>query len=250
MKNSLLKNSIKSLLSNLGFELRRKSGLPNTQLFKALKLFQIDTVLDVGANEGQFGKDLRGTGYKGRIISFEPLSSAHQLLLKNTQSDKNWLVHDRAALGDVDGDATINIAGNSVSSSIMAMTTAHETAAEGSAYVSSETIEVQQLDSIADRYLSPNNRTFLKIDTQGFESQVLDGAKNTLKNIQGVLLETSLLELYKGQMLWQDMIQRMEAEGFTVWAVERGFTDPANGQTLQCDIIFFRYDSVLQRQVC
>jgi hypothetical protein len=72
----------------------------------------------------------------------------------------------------------------------------------------------------------------LKIDTQGFEWQVLDGALLTLSNINGILLEVSLLEIYKGQKLWRDLVDRLENCGFTVWSIERGFIDAQNGRVL------------------
>ena len=80
----------------------------------------------------------------------------------------------------------------------------------------------------------------MKIDTQGFEWQVLNGAQNVLPGIHGILLELSLIPLYEGQHLWQEMIVRLEQEGFTFWALQPGFVDPHNGRTLQVDGIFYR----------
>lgn len=80
----------------------------------------------------------------------------------------------------------------------------------------------------------------MKIDTQGFEWQVLDGARTTLPKFQRVLLELSLVPLYEGQHLWQEMIGRLEQEGFTLWALQPGFIDPINGRTMQVDGIFYR----------
>ncbi len=93
---------------------------------------------------------------------------------------------------------------------------------------------------MATEYLSASSRTFIKIDTQGFEWQVLDGAPNTLRHAKGVLCELSLLPLYEEQKLWKEMIERLEAEGFTLWFIQRGFTDPRDGRSLQMDAAFFR----------
>lgn len=157
--------------------------------------------------------------------------------------DKLWAVHPRSAIGDYDGDVEINISGNSVSSSVLPMTEAHSSAAENSAYISSEKVPIARLDSVVSEYISPKSRTFIKIDTQGFEWQVLDGASETLKNAQGVLCEMSLVPLYEGQHLWMDMLKRLENEGFTLWAIQRGFTDPRDGRSLQVNAIFYRTDN-------
>ena len=181
-------------------------------------------------------------GFSGKIISFDPLSTAHAQLTKVASRDSVWLVHSRAALGNRDGEIDINISGNSVSSSILPMLDAHITTAVGSAYVATERTPLIRLDSVADQYLVSASRLFIKIDAQGFEWQVLDGAAETLKRAQGVLLELSLVPLYDGQHLWREMIERMESEGFTLWAVQKGFTDPRTGRSLQVDGIFLRLD--------
>ena len=111
------------------------------------------------------------------------------------------------------------------------------------AYIGSEKVAITQLDSVVSDYITPSSRTFIKIDTQGFEWQVLDGASETLKNAQGVLCEMSLVPLYEGQKLWMEMLKRLESEGFTLWAIQRGFTDPRDGRSLQMDAIFYRLDS-------
>ncbi len=237
-----VKRAIEQLFRSIGLELSRITVASNFNagLVAAFNRFEIDTVLDVGANSGQFSTMLRQAGFKGDIISFEPLSEAYAKLIDNSKKDPKWKVCQRGALGDYDGETTINISGNSVSSSILDIKKMHTNAAKESSYVGSETINVYKLDSLADKYISKEKNIFLKIDTQGFESQVLDGAVKTLPMIQGVLLETSLVELYAGQSLWKDMIERLENEGFTVWTIDRGFTDPRDGRTLQCDIAFFK----------
>ena len=233
---------LQRLIHAAGFDLRRLT--PNTsspyQLLKGLNRFKVDLVLDVGANIGQFASELRSVGFKGNIVSFEPLSDAYKLLSARAERDAKWQVHGRGAVGDYDGEIEINISGNSVSSSVLPMTEAHSSAAANSAYVASEKVSIAKLDTIASEYLSTASRPFLKIDAQGFESQVLDGAREALAQAQGVLCELSLVPLYEGQRLWLDMIERLESAGFTLWSIQKGFTDPRDGKTLQVDAIFFR----------
>jgi FkbM family methyltransferase len=213
---------------------------PPSPLVSSLRKFGIDLVLDVGANQGQFAADIRRRGYGGKIVSFEPLSEAHGKLLTASAGDGQWEIFSRCALGDHDGEAEINIAGNSVSSSILPMLEAHKNAAPESAYQGKEVVSVKTLDVVADPYLKNARAPFLKIDTQGFEWQVLDGARATLPQIRGILLELSMVPLYEGQHLWQEMKARLEAEGFVFWAFETIFSDPLDGRTLQVDGVFFR----------
>jgi FkbM family methyltransferase len=184
--------------------------------------------------------ELRSVGYNGRIVSFEPLSDAYQALTEAAARDRAWTVHPRGAIGNFDGEIEINIAGNSVSSSVLPMLDAHASAAEGSAYVGTETVPIHRLDSVALEYVQDASSCLLKIDAQGYEWQVLDGGHETLHRSRGVLCELSLVALYEGQRLWMDLLQRFNAEGLALWAIQKGFTDPRDGRTLQIDAILFR----------
>jgi FkbM family methyltransferase len=238
------KRLVRSLFLRAGLDLHRLTPAsdPYVQLHYALKANGIDLVLDVGANTGQFASSLLAVGYNGRIVSFEPLSLAHARLSAAAKGVSTWIVHERSAIGDRDGETEINVAGNSVSSSVLAMTDKHATAAPGSAYVGRESVQMVRLDTVARTYLRDAARPFLKIDTQGFEWQVLEGARETLPSIRGILCEMSLVPLYSGQRLWKDVLAKIEGDGFSLWALQKGFTDPKDGRTLQMDGIFFRTD--------
>lgn len=218
----------------------RPSNSSEKQLSTVLKLLKIDVVFDIGANEGQFAREIREHAYSGKIISFEPLTSARKHLLSFASPDPGWQVHEQSAIGDRDGEIEIHIAGNSVSSSVLPMLESHSSAAVGSSYVGSERIPIFKLDSIANKYLDKNYNLFIKIDTQGYEWQVLDGGSETLKRAQGVLCELSLVPLYNEQRLWRDIVDRLDRQGFILWALQKGFTNPKNGQSLQMDGIFVR----------
>lgn len=243
-----IKRAIKYLLRNVfGLEVFWSRNQPPsaawqeaTKLVASLQKFGIDLVLDVGANTGQFASEIRQCGYVGRIVSFEPLSTAHGELLQSSAGDPLWVAYPRCALGDQAGEAEINIAGNSESSSILPMLESHRNAAPESAYQGKEIVPIKTLDAVAGPYLKDARAAFLKIDTQGFEWQVLDGARETLPSIKGILVELSLVPLYEGQHLWREVIDRLEAEGFTLWAFKPVFYDKATGRTLQVDGIFYR----------
>lgn len=237
-----LKTNIKKAIKSAGFTVQRLNPISSSilQLLKAINHFDVDMVLDVGANVGQFGSDLRSFGYTGGIVSFEPLSSAYNTLKKTSSKDDLWQVHPRCAIGNCEGEIEINISGNSVSSSVLSMTNAHSSVCERSVYIGAERTRICTLDSVSEQYLKKTNNSILKIDTQGYEWQVLEGASETLKQMKGVICESSLLPLYEGQYLWMDIIQRLEQEGFRLWAVQPAFIDIRNGRTLQVDGVFFR----------
>lgn len=198
---------------------------------------QVDTVLDVGANTGQYGKSLREAGYKGNMISFEPLNSAFAALKKNADNDSNWAVNN-FALGNEDGKTVINIAGNSYSSSILNMLPLHADSAPESKYVGQQEIEIKKLDTIFSSIAKAGSGIMLKIDTQGYEKNVIDGAASSLSNIRMIQLEMALAPLYANELLFLDMIHYLDNRGFQLFSLETGFSSPETGQLLQADGIF------------
>lgn len=232
----------RNLLARIGLRKRWRPDRGATLLTR----YGIDVVLDVGANAGQYARALRRMGYRGRIVSFEPLSSARRKLRANARGIRGWQVVD-LALGDFDGRSTIHVAGNSQSSSLLEMLPQHVAAAPESAYVANEEIEVRRLDSIFGDYCQPSERCFLKLDVQGFERAVLRGAAQTLPRCLGVQLEMSLLPLYGGETLFQEMLDVMAGHGFCLMSLANGFADPSTGRLLQVDGVFYRLDVVERR---
>ncbi len=237
-----MKEILKNLLKYIGYEIRayNPANMPLTQIISAIKYAGCDIVFDIGANKGQFSREIREYGYSGKIVSFEPLSSVRKTLEAFADGDSSWDVHEQLAIGDQNCEIEVNISSNTVSSSILPMLETHSKVAMNSRYINTEKVSMARLDSIASRYLSTEQKLFIKIDTQGYESQVLDGAHETLKQTHGVLCELSLVSLYEGQKLWRDIIERLESEGFVLWALQRGFSDKKTGQVLQMDGIFLR----------
>lgn len=242
----MLKKSIKKLARKLGFELNRYNlNTSEVALIKhLLNYHHIDLVLDIGANCGQYAGFLRESSYAGRIVSFEPLSMAYAQLLAFSEKDPLWDVAPRTAIGDREGEITINIAGNSQSSSVLQMLDAHVQAAPESAYSGSETVKLSRLDIIAKQYIKSDSCSiFLKIDVQGFERQVIEGATKILPLIEGIQLEMSLVPLYKDQLLFEEMLKFLHQIGYELHAILPGFTDPQTGRMLQMDGIFFKSNS-------
>lgn len=200
----------------------------------------VNLVLDVGANVGQFAGSLRRAGYTGRIMSFEPLAQAHGSLRASARRDSQWTVAPRMAIGDHAGQIEIHVSGNSVSSSVLDMLESHATSAPASKYVASERVTISTLDAVVAGELGPGVAPFLKIDTQGYEDKVLDGATQVLQKVRGLQLELSFLPLYEGQQLFDSLIERLRSLGFSPWGIWPGFCDPNSGRMLQVDVVLFR----------
>ena len=203
-----------------------------------LNHYKIDSILDVGANTGQYAKNIRAFGYTGRIVSFEPLSSVFTVLKKNAQRDPLWKVVN-IALGEANDNRTINIAGNSRSSSLLPMLPIHLKYSPHTKYIGKERAKMRTLDSIIGKYIRPNEKIFLKVDTQGYEKRVVDGAINSLNKIIGMQLELSLVSLYEGESLLKDMLDFISEKGYNLVSLEPGFTIKT-GQLFQVEAIFFR----------
>ena len=206
---------------------------------RLLRAYGVGVVLDVGANVGQYGTQLRDIGYSGRIVSFEPVRAAFRRLSAVADADGSWTALN-CALGDFDGRTEIHVAGNSQSSSIFSMLPAHLVSEPASRYVASEEIEVSRLDSRFQELGIGANNVLLKIDTQGFEKRVLDGADESLKTIQTIQLEMSLVPLYDGEVLFDEMYQLIQSKGFHLVSIETNFADQQTGRLLQFDGIFHR----------
>jgi FkbM family methyltransferase len=247
--SQILKNLLKRVLPLPLIQLFRKLStrvkLSDTNLLarrmKLLDSHGVDVVLDVGANEGQYAKELRCNGYKGRIISFEPLNSAYKLLAVSAKADGGTWDTFNMALGDKLDDVVINIAGNSYSSSILEMLDTHLNAAPQSEYIGQEQVKLVTLDSIFDSLSLKGKKIFLKIDTQGFEENVLKGAENSLRLIDIIQLEMSLKPLYRGELLFPEMYALLCGKGYHLFSIEPGFSDPQTGALLQMDGIFIRF---------
>jgi len=229
--HNLLKKSGRQLVEYPNSSLKRQGLIMKNQ--------GINTLFDVGANTGQYGALMREQGYEGRIISFEPMSKAYKILEENASKDAHWQTKNYA-LGNENGKSTINISENSYSSSILNMLPSHEESAPASKYIASEAIEVRKIDDIFDELCDTSSKVMVKVDTQGFEKNVLDGAVNCIDKISIIELELSLVPLYENSLLYREMIDFVEGKGFELHLLEHVFSNPTTGQLLQLDGVFVR----------
>jgi FkbM family methyltransferase len=237
-----IRHELRKRIWAFGFDISRfnPQSNPTVRLRLLLTAHMVGVVLDVGASSGEWGQTLREeVGFAGLICSFEPTKAAFNALQVRAARYADWKSLN-CALGDVDGRQTINIAGNSHSSSILKMLPAHEAAAPDSRFVGEEEIEVRTLDGLFDELVPPGERVYLKVDAQGYEGHVLAGARHSLAKVDVVQLEMSLVALYEGQPTLIELLELMRDEGYVLVALDPGFTDPRTGYVLQVDGTFRR----------
>lgn len=210
-----------------------------TRFARLLSAQRVDEVFDVGANSGRFGRRLRASGYRGRIVSFEPLSAPLVRLRETAARDGDWEVV-AAALGDRDGEAEIHVAGNVESSSFLPMLERHLQAAPQSAYVGTERVQMLTLATALERHARAGSRLFLKMDVQGYEWRILQASAAALDRVTCLQVEAAMVPLYQGEALVEEIVADLRRRGLVPAAIEPAYSDPETGQLLQADCLFLR----------
>ncbi len=218
-------------------KLRKTTGGKINTILTAAK---ITTFLDVGANIGQTYDKLRSSGFTGKIISFEPVPSAHKIITDKSQNDPLWIITPRMALGSENTEAKLNISQNTDMSSLLNPSNDLLKALPKTNIIDKVMTDIRTLDSLYDDYCSPNDNIFLKMDTQGFEREVLNGAANSIKKIKGIQMELSLFSLYEGEETYLGFLNDLHQWGFSPkMIIETNFSYPLKKQ-LQIDVIFIK----------
>ncbi len=229
------KRLVRGFIEKRGFQIIK--GATVNQFLRARA---VDLVIDVGANEGQYSRSLRRWGYNGDIVAFEPISAAFAKLTAHFTGDSHFTAR-HSAVGAVVGEASINIADYSVFSSIKATTALAERFDSRAATVRTEQVPVVPLDSVAET--KRGKAVFLKIDTQGFEQEVLRGATETLRRCVGVQLELAIDHLYEGVWDFSEAMKFMTDAGFSLAQIRP--TNPKHDDpvsALEFDCVFRRTD--------
>lgn len=207
----------KSLARLFGYELinRRRCPTLDAHLGQILQRRRIDLVIDAGANTGQFAAALRKQGYRGLILSFEPVAATFRKLQSNARRDKRWQVF-QLALSDRAETLSINTFGASDLSSVLPLNATGEDLYRAAGSGRPETIEADTLDNVLRAQASSAASVLLKMDTQGFDLKVFRGAAETLKHVEVVVSELSFQPIYVGMPGYREMLSEYEAAGFAV----------------------------------
>lgn len=215
-----IKRAIKKLVNIAGFELSRKGVLHtaiDVHLSALFKKYMIDCVIDVGANAGQYGKLLRGLGYQGWIVSFEPVKTIFEKLEFHAENDDKWLCYN-FALGEKVEDKQINIYSSTVFSSFLVANDYAKGIWSSLNKVTSQMVSVVKLESIfpeiKERTCADN--FYLKLDTQGYDLKVFRGAIGVLNNFFAMQAELSLIHVYNDMEDPYETIKEFNSNGFFV----------------------------------
>ena len=231
-----VKNAAKRLCFLAGLDVKRVN--PAEHNYEWLRRHDIQTILDIGANVGQFAAMIHPILPGAAIYAFEPLKDCYEQLLANMQGIAgfhafNW------ALGDHETSAAMCRSEHSPSSSLLEMADLHKEAFPSSRTTAREVVAVRCLDDVA-RELNVAGGLLVKIDVQGYEDRVIRGGRETLSRASVLIVETSFRELYRGQALFgviHDMLARL---GFFYAGALGQWRNRLDGSVLQADSIFVR----------
>jgi len=202
-----------------------------------LKALAPDTVVDIGANRGQFALAVRRCAPNARIISFEPLEGPAAVFRKVFAHDTRTKLHT-VAVAPEDGIRTIHISGRDDSSSLLPITDLQNQLFPGTAETTTHVISSAPLDKhVAAGDLQ--GQTLLKIDVQGFEMPVLQGCDKLLPSFSHIYAECSFVELYAGQAFASDIIAYLAARRFALTGIFNVAYD-SRGAAIQADFLFTR----------
>lgn len=196
------------------------------------------TVVDIGANRGQFALSARIFCPNADIFCFEPLTVAFDRLTAVFSADSKTFLF-KSAVGELEQSAVMNVANRDDSSSLLPITDSQTSLFPGTASIGVETVHIAPLWN----FLSPQNLIgpcLLKIDVQGFELKVLKGSAKVLNSFDFVYCECSFLELYAGQALVDEVIRFLLRYDFVLCGVYNLLLDPVSGRSIQADFLFRR----------
>lgn len=210
----------------------------NIHLMQLFNLLDINCVLDVGANMGQYSQALRKAGYQGKIISFEPITECYQFLVN--QKDENWHIMN-IALGSSAGAIDLHVTNKNVFSSFLKPNQYSVHRFNESAKTAHiETVEVKKLDDILAQIIPDLDSTnlFLKLDTQGYDLEVLKGAQQSLKYIAGIQSEISCKAIYEGMPSHIESLTYIDELGYELTNIFPLSHDKHDLSLLECDCVF------------
>jgi FkbM family methyltransferase len=246
----VLKGAVKRLLARAGFQIVR-TGSAETLDLHLLRLFAalaINCVLDVGAYEGDFAEELRRSGYRHHIVSFEPVARNYEALARAARGDPYWRVFPYA-LGERSGHADINVfAGGTFHSLLAPSRFGRQSFGDKLALVGKERIEIRRLDEVLDACLEgiSNPRLYLKMDTQGYDLAVVEGAGATLARVLGLQTEVALRPIYEHmRTTLVNTVPELQKRGYEVTGLFPVTRDRKDGlRIIELDCVMIQAGSV------
>ena len=208
-----------------------------------LRAARVTYVVDVGANDGQYGRLLRRLKFRGHIVSYEPVASSFEQLAAVARLDGNWEAH-RCAIGDSDRVATINVTRDTVFSSLHSPnSTARDLFPVECCVAATEEVRVRRLAEVLPEVVPASEwgRTHVKVDTQGHDLSVLRSLGELIERLPSIQVELSLIPMYEGQVPYQEMLHMLHGHGFDITAVFPVARDKAM-RVLEADVLLCRVE--------
>lgn len=235
------KNLVRRMFRSGGFDIVGFDPRFNSEARKLhlLNMYRDCPLLDIGANTGQFAEWVRSTGFQSGIHSFEPGGVSFQELENKTLKYENWNAY-KLALGSQTAKGSLNVSADSYSSSLRTPTDTNLAAHAGVKTTTEERIQISTLDSFINSRLPKEPKLIVKIDTQGYEAEVLAGGEVTLERTVLLIIEFSLKELYLGQILFHELLPRLQCLGFFPTILEPADEDYDSLEILQIDGWFLK----------
>ncbi|MCG6871546.1 MAG: FkbM family methyltransferase [Gammaproteobacteria bacterium] len=233
------KNFAVAMARSAGLDIRRASRGPGETLL-GLRGLPIGTVLDVGANRGQFARDARRWFPTAVIHCFEPAEQPFAALASWANAEGSGCIHaHQVALGDHEGETDLQVHTNHTpSSSLLQATPTHDELCPSAIAQHTQRVRMSALDAVVSGLqLVPD--VLLKMDVQGFEDRVLAGAAATLQDVRAVITEVCIAPLYTGQARFSDITRLLSDSGLTyVGNLEQHYA--SDGRVLFLDAVFLR----------
>jgi FkbM family methyltransferase len=241
-----MNNFVRRGFNLIGLDVRRHMPRPPHRLHTLLELYGVETVFDIGANIGMSGQYFRNVGFRGKMVSCEPVSRYYKELERKSAGDSAWLC-ENVAVGEREGELEINVTGGGGgASSFLQMTPAVTEHAPELAVVGRERVRVTTLDALARKHYPAGDRLFLKLDVQGYERNVLEGGPETLARVVGMRIELSVLKCYEDEPLMCEMLPYLDGLGFKLCGIEPAWSDERTQEVFQLDGIFCRHERLRQ----
>lgn len=214
-------------------EIRRRGNWRKEN--KWLMDYHFNTIIDVGANVGQFAQKMRKMFPEATIISFEPIPEVYEQLQNNFKNDGNFQSFC-LGLGNAEETKSFYLNENSESSSVLPVKQHADHFAKATE-AKKITINIKKMDDVID-IAKLKKPVLIKLDVQGYEDKVIAGGKAVLKQASVILTEVSFVQLYDGQMLFNDINMLLSDTGFTYSGNYEQLHSPVNNMVLQADAIF------------
>jgi len=234
-----MKLMILSFFKKIGFIVKLNNAKNNEELLihYLIREKNVSKIIDIGANKGQFAESIFKRNKHLRVVSFEPLPEAYKILAQKVAQNNHWESYN-CAIGSDSSESTIYVSENSHSSSLLKINQNHLTAEKSAKVVKEETVSVKLLSDVIKSDVKET--LMLKIDTQGFELEVLKGSIDLFSKVELIIVELSFVQLYDQSAKFSTVINFLEEYGFILYQIFPEFTNQTTHQLLQANGVFVK----------